>query len=71
MIRITWAEYDAICKLYDGSARCYINVITSTMEYVYVNEDIFKVSRQYIRQKAKLRPRDYAVVRRFFGVKLG
>ena len=71
MIRITWKEYIAIYRLYDGSARCYTNVITSTMEYVYVNEDIFKVSRQYIRQKAKVRPKDYAVVRRFFGAKLG
>ena len=71
MIRITWEEYIAIYRLYDGSARCYINVITSTMEYVYVNDDIFKVPRQYIRQKAKLRPKDYDVVRRFFGAKLG
>ena len=71
MIRITWEEYNAICKLYSGSSRCYTNVITSTMTYVLVNEDIFKVSRQYIHQKAKIRPKDYAVVRRFFGAKLG
>lgn len=71
MIRITWAEYDAICKLYGGSARCYTNVITSNLQYVTVNEDMFKVSRQYIRQKAKIRPKEYAVVRRFFGARLG
>ena len=71
MIRITWAEYDAICKLYGGSSRCYTNLIASSLTYVLVNEEMFKVSRQYIRQKAKMRPKDYAVVRRFFGARLG
>lgn len=70
MIRITWEEYNAICKLYDES---YIweNVITSSWAYVLINEDVFKVSRQYVRQKAKIRPKDYAVVRRFFEARLG
>ena len=71
MIRITWEEYIATYRLYDGSSRCYTNVITSTLGYVYVNKDIFKVPRQYIRQKSKVRPKDYAVVRRFFEAKLG
>lgn len=73
MIRITWEEYNAICKLYGRNARCYTYAITSTKTHVFVDGGggMFNVSHQYICQQAKIHPKDYAVVRKFFGAKLG